>query len=196
MVSSWTLVAYRTPTEPSTTRVAVWRALHRMGALYLGPSVCLVPAALADGTLLERLRARVEAAGGSLAALEDVRFGPEAEAELRRRYNAARAAEYAEIVEQAEAVVAELEREGRRNKFTFAEVEENEAGLAKLRRWLRRVSVRDLFGCGARQEAEAAVEGAARRLAVFVDEAIVREAEGASTAEAGIFDLRIGDPGR
>ena len=43
----WVLIAYRTPKQPSTARVAAWRRLHRLGALYVGPSTCLLPAELA-----------------------------------------------------------------------------------------------------------------------------------------------------
>lgn len=191
MASQWLLVAYRAPAEPSTARVTAWRALHRMGGLYIGPTVCLVPAPLADRALLDRVRVRVEASGGSLDALVIDAFGAEAEADLGARYNAARAAEYAEIGERADAIVAELEREGRRDKYTYAEVEENEAGLTKVRQWLRRVIARDLFGCGARPGAEAAVEQAERRLAAFVEEAILREAADEPRGGAHAPGLRI-----
>jgi hypothetical protein len=49
-------------------------------------------------------------------------------------------------VERPRTLVDELEREGARDKFTFAEVEENEAGVANVRGWLRRVTARDLSG--------------------------------------------------
>jgi hypothetical protein len=183
MTARWTLVAYRTPTEPSTARVSAWRALHRLGGLYLGPTVCLLPTALADRAQLARIQTRVNAAGGTFDVFEIELFAPDAEARLRSRCDEARAAEYAEIVERSEAIVHELEREGARDKFTFAEVEENEAGLTKLRQWLRRVTVRDVFGCPARAAANAAVRRAEDRLAAFVEQAIAREA-GASVAEA------------
>ena len=196
MASHWTLVAYRTPAEPSTARVTAWRALHRMGGLYLGPTVCLVPAPLADRDLLGRVRIRVEGSGGTFDVLDIAAFGADAEAELRERYNAARAAEYAEIVERADAIVGELEREGRQDKFTYAEVEENEAGLTKIRQWLRRVSARDLFGCDARAGAEAAIARADRRLTAFVDEAIAREAGSEPSADTGASGFRVVDGGR
>ena len=182
MTARWTLVAYRTPTEPSTARVSAWRALHRLGGLYLGPTVCLLPTAIADPTQLARIQTRVTAAGGTFDVFEIESFAPVAEARLRSRCNEARADEYAEIVEQSEAIVAELEREGARGKFTFAEVEENEAGLTKLRHWLRRVTVRDVFGCPERAAAGAAVRRAEEQLAAFVERAIARET-GAKVAE-------------
>jgi hypothetical protein len=44
----WPLIAYNTPKQPSTARVTAWRRLHRLGALYIGPSTCLLPAGLTD----------------------------------------------------------------------------------------------------------------------------------------------------
>jgi hypothetical protein len=177
MAESWTLVTYQAPASPSTARVAAWRGLHGLGALYLGPSVCVLPSRLADPAALEPIASRVRAGGGTFQMMSVEAFGAESEVYLQQRCNEARAAEYAEIVERAQALVAELAREGAREKFTFAEVEENEADLVRLRQWFRRVAVRDLFGCAARADAEAAVHDAAERLAAFVDEAIGRETE-------------------
>jgi len=176
MPPEWTLVAYRTPAEPSTARVSAWRALHRLGGLYLGPTVCLLPARLANAGQLDPIGSRVRAAGGSFDVLGIESFSSETESHLRERYNEARAAEYAEIVERAEAIVEELEREGARDKFSFAEVEENEAGLAKVHQWLRRVAARDLFECGARATAEEAACRAEEHLVAFIEVAIAREA--------------------
>jgi hypothetical protein len=51
------------------------------------------------------------------------------------RFSADRYAEYRELIERADPILAELEREASRGKFTVAEVEEIESGLAKLRTW-------------------------------------------------------------
>lgn len=172
------LAAYRTPSAPSTARVTAWRGLHGLGGLFLGPTVCLLPAALADARRLEAIATRVRAAGGTFELLAVDSFAEEAETALRARYNDARDAEYAEIVERADGLIKELDREGERGKFTFAEVEENEADLAKLQRWLRRVRARDLFGAVGRTTAVEAVDKAAVRLEAFTAEAIAREGEG------------------
>jgi hypothetical protein len=169
------LVAYQAPASPSTARVSAWRGLHALGGIYLGPTVCLLPSQVADRGKLEAIRGRVMAAGGSFEMLTVEAFEEQAERRLESRYNAARAAEYAEIFERATAIVDELGRESARGKFTFAEVEENEAGIAKVRGWLRRVNVRDLFGCQARSEAELAIKRAEQTLAAFIEQAVARE---------------------
>src|SRR5215471_8569160 len=129
---SWVIAVYRAPKEPSTARVAAWRRLRRLGGLYVGPSVCLVPRGLAERRVLDRIGDGVRAAGGSFDVFDVDAFAEGAHARLVDRFNAARDAEYSEVVERALALQAELEREGGRGKFTFAEVEENEADLGKL----------------------------------------------------------------
>jgi len=175
MPAAWLLVVYRTPTSPSTARVAAWRGLHALGGLFIAPTVCLLPPAVADARQLDAVTMRVRSAGGSFEVFEVEAFAEATELTLRGRYSEARDAEYAEVVEQAAAMIAELEREGTRDKFTYAEVEENEADLAKQQRWLRRVRARDLFVSSGRAAAVAAVERAAARLEAFVGEAIARE---------------------
>jgi len=175
MPAGWLLAVYRTPTSPSTARVAAWRGLHALGGLFIAPTVCVLPPAVADTRQLEAIALRVRSAGGSFEVLEVEAFAEATELTLRGRYSEARDAEYAEVVEQAEAMVDELDREGARNKFTYAEVEENEADLSKLQRWLRRVRARDVFASSGRAAAVAAVERAAARLEAFVGDAIARE---------------------
>jgi len=41
--SSWLLIAYDVPSEPSRLKVRLWRELKRMGALYPQLSICLIP---------------------------------------------------------------------------------------------------------------------------------------------------------
>ena len=185
MPAAWLLVVYRTPTSPSTARVAAWRGLHALGGLFIAPTVCLLPPAVADARQLDAVTMRVRSAGGSFEVFEVEAFAEATELALRGRYSEARDAEYAEVVERAEAMIAELEREGSRDKFTYAEVEENEADLAKLQRWLRRVRARDVFASAGRATAVAAVERAAARLESFVGEAIARE-QGLADANAHI----------
>jgi hypothetical protein len=175
----WLLVVYRAPKEPSTARVAAWRRLHRLGGLYIGPSVCLVPRRLAERQVLERIGDGVRAAGGTFDIFEIEAFAEDANALLLDRFNAARDAEYAEVVERAVALQAELEREGAQGKFTFAEVEENEADLGKLRRWLKALGDRDLFGASGRDAADHAVREAADSVQRFAERAARHDHEGA-----------------
>jgi hypothetical protein len=166
---AWLLIGYRAPTQPSTARVSTWRRLHRLGAVYVGASTCLLPAGAADDAALAALAAGVTEAGGSFDTYPIDAMSAAAHRALLARANADRDAEYAEVVERAEALIAELATESARGKFTFAEVEENEADLAKLRRWLAAVGARDRYGAAGRAAAEQAVARAARRLREFTE---------------------------
>jgi hypothetical protein len=176
---AWVLIVYRAPKEPSTARVAAWRRLHRLGGLYISPSVCLVPRRLAERHVLEPIGDGVQAAGGTFDVFEIEAFAEDAHALLVERFNRARDAEYAEVVERALALQVELEREAGQGKFTFAEVEENEADLGKLRRWLQTLGNRDLFGARGRDAAYQAVSEAADALQRFAERAALQDHEGA-----------------
>jgi len=166
------LICYRAPKQPSTARVAAWRRLHRLGALYVGPSTCLVPAELADDAALATVAEGITSAGGNIDIFPIEAFGGDAQNALLARFNADRDAEYAEVVERAEAALAELDNETTRGKFTFAEAEENEADVAKLRRWLDAIGQRDRYGAAGRYRAEKAIEEAELALRIFTERCV------------------------
>jgi hypothetical protein len=172
---TWLLVAYRAPREPSTERVAVWRALKRMGALYIAQSTCVLTAQLADEKALRQIGDRLRGAGGVFDVMGIEAFDDATEAHIRTRFNADRDAEYGELIERADAILAELEVEAGRRKFTFAEVEENESGLAKLRTWLATIRGRDLFNAGLGSEAGQRMEEAEKALAAFTERAATQD---------------------
>jgi hypothetical protein len=58
-------------------------------------------------------------------------------------FRSARADEYAEIARESERLLEHVARETDHRDFTFPELEELEADLGKLRRWLDQVRVRD-----------------------------------------------------
>ena len=72
--------------------------------------------------------------------------------------------------------LAQLKKEYDANHFTYAELEENEVDLVKLKNWLERVRQRDVFGAAGLQptqtwiaECEQALEAYAAR--VYAEEA-------------------------
>jgi hypothetical protein len=52
----------------------------------------------------------------------------------------------------------EIKRERPKGKFTFAELEDEESNLERLRRYLAQVEARDVFGAEGRLKATAEVE--------------------------------------
>jgi vacuolar-type H+-ATPase subunit I/STV1 len=105
--------------------------------------------------------------GGNVVALRTVPLDPEDRDSLVAAWNEARAAEYAELTAECEKLVAEIEKEFSKEKFTLAELDEEEAELEKLRSWHARIRARDVHDCGAAEEAEAALERAAEAVSRF-----------------------------
>src|SRR5260370_42171388 len=64
MSERWVLVFYRAPTEPSSARGTAWRRLHRLGALFVGPSACLISARLQAESKVAQVAADVRQPGG------------------------------------------------------------------------------------------------------------------------------------
>jgi septal ring factor EnvC (AmiA/AmiB activator) len=161
---SWLLLTYRLPADRSSARVAVWREVRRSGALQLQQSVVAFPDTDEFRRALARVRAVVADVGGSAIAVNAEPLEPDDGERLLSAWNDARAAEYAELAAESEKLVAEIDKEFAKEKFTLAELDEEEAELDKLQRWHERIRARDVHGCDAAAPAEAALERAAQAL--------------------------------
>jgi len=156
----WLLVTYRLPGGSSSARVAVWREVRRSGALQLQQSVVAFPDDATFSRGVERLRALVSELGGETLA---VRAEPLAAADGTRlldAWNEARAAEYVELVDECGKFVAEIDHEFEIEKFTLAELDEEESALDRLMRWHERIASRDLHAAAGSEDAKAALERA------------------------------------
>ena len=140
------LLIYTVPSEPSRKRAAVWRDLKKAGVVYLRDGVCVLPGTKATATTIHEIAAKIDAFGGEATVIEDVRLDAERAAAIEEKGRAARAAEYAEIAREAEGFFVHVAREREHREFTFVELEELEADVAKLRRWTEQVRARDHGG--------------------------------------------------
>ncbi len=152
-VGRWLVLVLRLPAEPARYRMAVWRELRRGGAVLLGPTVWAVPNLPAVEPLVGRVSALVDQANGTMLALvADGRAGAD-QARLNRLYADARAEEWSEFRSDCGKYLAELASEEARQKYTLAELEEEEQSLERLRRWFRELRGRDLLGSEATTDA-------------------------------------------
>src|SRR5262249_46379456 len=143
---SWTVLAVRLRTEPSRHRVAVWRELRRAGALSLGHGVWALPETPAFARVVERAVELVERGQGDVVLLQ-ARGQDETQADrLEGLFTAGREDEWREFISECGKYEAELDREIAAQKFTLAELDEEEQSLERLRRWYRELKLRDLFG--------------------------------------------------
>jgi hypothetical protein len=94
-------------------------------------------------------------------------------ARLVHAWNAARDAEYRELIGVCGKFLAEIEHEFAIGKFTHAELDEEEAELDKLKRWHERIGTRDIHsadGAPAAIDALRAAEQALERYSAAVFE--------------------------
>ena len=161
-------------------RVAIWRKLRSLGALYLHHSVCVLPARPDVEREIRRLVDRVRANGGAARVLRIAFDDAGEEAQVISELQAARDDEYGEVLDRLPAFFDELRGERDRDRATYEEVEESEADLERFRAWLAKIDRRDYFGAPRRAEAHAAVERCARALEAFESEAFARDAQPAA----------------
>jgi hypothetical protein len=144
------LLVYRLPREPSRHRVAVWRKLRDLGALYLQDGVAALPEDAVTREQLEWLQLRVREAGGE-ATLWEGRPGTVAEeAALVEAFRFSREEAY-------RAIIAEAERLQRKAQMGGGQTLEQ---LGKLEREFRAERRRDYFRSPLRLQAAGALKAA------------------------------------
>jgi septal ring factor EnvC (AmiA/AmiB activator) len=161
------ILTYKLAADRSSARVAVWREVRRSGALQLQKSVVAFPDTDAFQTAVTRVRTAVADVGGTVFALRAEALDGEDEARLEAAWNEARAAEYGELADECQKLVAEIDKEFAKEKFTLAELDEEEAELEKLRSWHERIRARDVHGSEGAAEAEGAMERAAEAVSRY-----------------------------
>jgi hypothetical protein len=145
------LLAYRLPREPSTPRIALWRAVRRLGAVQLLDGLVALPADSRTREQLEWLADGVLEAGGEASVWLGSPGSAAQERALAARMQAAVDEEYDRLVSAAQAALSESVGSRRRT-------------LGRLRRELRRIRRRDYFPSGGRERAAATVEALAAQI--------------------------------
>lgn len=160
----WIVLLYRLPADDSRARVAVWRELRRSGALHLQQSVVAVPDEPAFADVVQRLREVLADVGGQVTGLRAEPVADGDDGRLLEAWNAARDAEYRELAGECAKFLAEIEHEFEIEKFTHAELDEEEAELEKLQRWHGRIVARDVHGASGAEAAGRALRQAEEAL--------------------------------
>ncbi|NPV53736.1 MAG: hypothetical protein HPY71_09465 [Firmicutes bacterium] len=142
----WLILIYKTPVEPSTARVRVWRRVRELGGLYIQQAVCLFPDIADLRASVSELSREIMTLGGEAFPFLASTESREGDEDLVERFRAQSNQEYREILEQCKGLLDELTQEAAREKFTFAEIEENEGDLAYIERWVEKARARDFFG--------------------------------------------------
>ncbi len=161
-------MTYRLNGEGSGQRVGIWRELRRRGAVSLQTATWAMPTGDRFDEGLDKATSLVGRSGGSIL-VADVDPASPAIAELEALYNAERDAEWAEFVSECVKALAELAREVAKEKFTLAELDEEEHNVDRLRRWYRELRAKDLFGAPGSATAEVKLKEAVEALEDFAE---------------------------
>jgi hypothetical protein len=174
--TGWLLLIYRVPPEPTRLRSTVWRRIKSLGAIYLQNSVAALPASPANERSLRKLRREILDMSGTAILLSAAALA--GDAEVRAAFLAARNDEYEEIVDKCEDFLRQVQKEYDENHFTYAELEENEVDLVKLRNWFAKIIERDVFGASGRAACERSLENCEQALEAYAARVYAEEAEG------------------
>lgn len=153
--SAWLLLTYKVPPEPATKRIALWRRLKGMGAIYLQNGVCLLPKTDDHVRRLKMLENDVSKMGGESVILETVALDRGQEDKVVTRFKADRDEQYREFLGRCTDFEKEIAKEIAINKFTYAELEEEDTDLKKLQGWLEKIKKLDFYGAPLADEAAA-----------------------------------------
>jgi hypothetical protein len=141
----WLVLNYNLPTEPSRYRVATWRGLKKLGAVNIQQSMWILPYNNENHSALEVISQDIEAKGGDALLMESICTNKKYEEKIILDFNRIRDEEYKEYMQECEKYLKELKKEISIEKFTFAELEEEEGELEKLLSWHSKIKARDIF---------------------------------------------------
>ncbi|OLL80812.1 ChrB domain protein [Pseudonocardia sp. Ae168_Ps1] len=153
--------------------MTLWRRARAAGAVGLQNGAWVLPATDEHREFVERLAGYVREHGGTAYTLHAAAHEDDG---IVARFRAERAKEFAEFAERGNALLAELEKETRKDNFSFAELEENEQDLDRLTGWIAKIGARDFFPDEHLKEAESLLDRCRRALDAFT--AGVYRAEG------------------
>lgn len=151
---NWLLIIYKVPPEPAKKRVALWRRLKGMGAVYLQNGVCVLPKTDDNVRRIKMIEKEIADMEGQSFMLETVALDRSQENKVTDRFKADRDEAYGEFIDKCKDFEAEIAKETAANHFTYAELEENDADLKKLQTWFEKIRKLDLYGATLAAEAE------------------------------------------
>lgn len=125
--------------------MTLWRRARAAGAVGLQNGVWVLPCTEEHEQLFTRLADAAREQGGSAFVLAAAGGEESTDAAIVERFRADRGREYDEFTERCAELLAEIDKEIGRAKFTFAELEEIEQDLDKLTGWLDKITARDFF---------------------------------------------------
>src|SRR5665213_1722832 len=167
-VDRFTVLVYRMPAKPTAARVAVWRHLKKIGAIYLQQSVCVFPDNSSLRKDLAPILHRITDGKGEFHLLPLRSVDATEGSKLIQQFQEQTSNHYQEIIENCEVnFTKEIEFETFRKNFTYEEAEEIRAEFEKICAWYDRVLRRDWFGAQNQAEAKGWLDRCEKMLEEF-----------------------------
>jgi CRISPR/Cas system-associated endoribonuclease Cas2 len=140
--TSWIMVLYDVPTEPTKQRVRIWREFKKTGALYPQMSFCVLPNNKENKEKIEEISKLIED-NGKVIKISTKEYDEKEHNKILELFREERDKQYDEIYEECEEFIEETNLNIRNKKFTQEEVEEMEEVLDGLYRWVEKVMSKD-----------------------------------------------------
>ena len=145
----WLLLIHQLPSKPAYFRVKIWRRLQGIGAVAVKSTVYALPASAETQEDFEWLLREIVAGAGEAMLCEARLVDGLSDAQVRALFDAARDADYAEIIDDARIVAAGIKADATSEKHAEARSQ-----LGRLRKRLAEVAAIDLFGARGRLAVE------------------------------------------
>jgi hypothetical protein len=171
----WLLFTSQLPASPSSLRVMVWRRMKSAGAAGMQNGLWMLPYGREEEQFFREMLDTIREQGAQGQAFVAEPVNESIEKDLLERFRVQRDEEYAELIEGCQKLISELEKETKKRKFTFAELEENEEDLRKLKNWLGRIQARKHVGGERAREAVQRVAACERMFELFVKQVYLNE---------------------
>lgn len=169
------MLTYKIPPEPTKVRVAIWRRIRSLGAVYLQNGICVLPASNEHQRHLRVVQGDIEGAGGEAVIFETLALDTKQEELVVSRFKHDRDQDYEEFLEKCVDYKKEIDKEVKVDHYTFAEVKENDEDLKKLKGWLDKIKALDFYGAPARAAAEKQLAECEALLEGYANEVFERE---------------------
>lgn len=156
---SWLLLTYKVPPEPASKRIALWRRLKGMGAVYLQNGVCLLPKTDDHVRQLKMLENDIAEMKGESVILQTLALDKAQSDKVVARFKADRDDAYEEFIDKCDDFERDIAKEIQAKHFTYAELEENDVDFKKLQGWLAKINKLDFYGGARAAEAKERLDG-------------------------------------
>jgi hypothetical protein len=153
----------------------VWRRMKAAGAVSLQNGVWVLPQTTEQERVVNDLLSYLHEQGATGQSFAATTLSDKVERDLVQQFRGLRDEEYAELIERCQGLLAELAKETKKKKFTFAELEENENDLQKLESWLVKIQTRDLVEGSRAEEAARSIESCKKAVEAFADRVYSQE---------------------